>query len=213
MRQPILYSALALLLLAGCKESSFSSGGGGKTAPAKVAKVEKPSKDAVPKADSETPLGNKTGPEQGADVATTGGTPSVAPTEAVTVGSFTAWADPANPAERQDYTIFIEVKLPSNGSPLSYTKEDLSGLLIGTDGYTQAIEQSFAPIQMATLPFDVPFQPSSQPTFDPKGQFVVNGNIAKISFMVPGADRKVQDTIQIRSKLLNESQTVSLVFQ
>ncbi len=203
MRLIPLLAILALNVAVGCNSSDFS--GGGSKAPSQ-SKTEKQTEPKA-KTKSRTPPsgdGNPVETDTGTDAGTSGDTGSTAPPTAATAGSFKAWADPANPADDQDYTIFIEVKLPPGVSPTSYTKEDLSGLLVGTDHYEQAIEASFAPIP-GPLPIIPPWQP--------RGTFQVAGNVARISFMVPGAASKVRDTINIRSQVLNESQTVSIVFQ
>lgn len=51
--------------------------------------------------------------------------------QAVTKGSFTAWAVPPNPRPRESYWINIEVKLPTNTQ--NYLQTDLAGTVVGTD--------------------------------------------------------------------------------
>ncbi len=197
MRLLPLFAVFALTVAVGCNSSDFA--GGGSKAPSD-SKAEPKPKTKTPQSGDGNPADTATATHAG----TSGDTGSTAPTTAVTAGSFKAWAEPANPVDDQDYTIFIEVKLPPGIVPTSYTKEDLSGLLVGTDQYQQAIEASFAPIP-GPLPIIPPWQP--------RGTFNVTGNVARISFMVPGAESKVKDTINIKSRALNESQTVSIVFQ
>lgn len=206
MRVASFAAALVLTVSVGCNNSEFA--GGGSKAPAETkAEKKKQDDDALPvtKTKTDTATTTTTSDFPTATDANTGTTTaSDAPTTAVTAGSFKAWANPASPREGEDYTIFIEVTLPSAAVAQSYRKEDLSGLLRGTDGYEQAIEASFAPI-----PPPIPIVPP----WDPRGTFQVTGNFARISFMVPGAARKVSDTIIIHSNVLNENQTVTLVFQ
>jgi hypothetical protein len=68
-----------------------------------------------------------------------------APKNAVTKGSFTAWTVPEDPEPGQDYVIVIEIKLPEKVR--RYPLKDLSGMVVGTDGWRQAIpgkSQGFA---------------------------------------------------------------------
>ncbi len=116
--------------------------------------------------------------------------PSV-PASAVTQGSFTVWAEPENP-HCIPYKIHIRVKLPSNTA--NYTRQDLSGMLIGTDGYAQNL------------------QAQSLWTFIGGGRFVFSGDAAELVVPVPAAENLVQDTINVRSQLLNEQQTLRVIF-
>jgi hypothetical protein len=122
---------------------------------------------------------------------------------AISAGRFTAWSIPENPAPFQNYQIVVEIKFPSEEK--KYDLHDLSGLLVGTDRYTQR------------LPFHAGIT-----TFTPQ-----NGNIQPISLMrpipiidnrvqiiipVPGAARMVRDRITLSSKQLGERRTLTLVF-
>ena len=111
---------------------------------------------------------------------------------AVTKGSFTAWTDPADPKPREDYLLVILVRVPD--SIRKYTKEDLSGFLTGDDGYE-------TPIGNFT---GKGFPKQFYGQFDDKAHRLV--------IRVPGAAAKVKDTIQIRSKILREEQTLEIVF-
>jgi hypothetical protein len=112
------------------------------------------------------------------------------PQQAITQGSFTVWANPPNPVEAQPYNIHIRVKLPSNVT--QYTRTDLSGTLIGTDKYIQPINGIFSFIQ--------PFY------------FVPGSGFAELVMRIPGAKRGVNDTLTVTSKLISESQTISILF-
>jgi len=50
-------------------------------------------------------------------------------------------------------------------------------------------------------------------TFDVDHQFYHYGSTAKLSMKVPGAEYLVKDTINVRSKFLNESQTITIMFK
>jgi hypothetical protein len=106
--------------------------------------------------------------------------------KAVTKGSFTAWTVPEDPAPGQNYLIVIQIKLPENVK--RYPRKDLSGMVIGTDGYHQKIP---------------PHEHGYLPVEDHETQLVV---------IVPGAARLVKDTIEIRSKLLDEQQRLAIEF-
>ena len=62
-----------------------------------------------------------------------------APSYAVRKGSFAAWTVPKDPRPLRPYKIIIQVTLPKEVK--KYTKDDLSGLVTGTDGYAQSIPQ------------------------------------------------------------------------
>ena len=109
-----------------------------------------------------------------------------APKNAVTKGSFTVWTVPEDPEPGQDYVIVIEIKLPEKVQ--RYPLKDLSGMVVGTDGWRQAIpgkSQGFARV------------------VDHRTQLEIR---------VPGAPRLVRDTIRIRSRILKEQQVLTIVF-
>lgn len=107
---------------------------------------------------------------------------------AVVKGSFTAWTVPEDPEPGEDYKIFIRVKLPDRIKN-DYPLRDLSGLVIGTDGYRQMIpgprKPKYAKVKRGYAQFDV---------------------------TVPGAYRLVKDKIIVRSKMLEEEQLLEIVF-
>lgn len=105
---------------------------------------------------------------------------------AVNKGSFTAWTVPKDPAPGEDYLIVIQIRLPKKVR--RYPRRDLSGMVIGTDDYRQPIPdrtRGFAPVK---------------------------DRLAQIVIVVPGAAELVRDTIQIRSRMLKEQQTLEIVF-
>ncbi len=114
----------------------------------------------------------------------------------VEAGSFRAWTIPEDPAPRQSYQIVIEVNLPSDVE--DYRKDDLSGLVIGTDEYRQQIGgdgNGFFDSLFGTLE-----------------DFEVGVGRAQLTVMVPGAANLVEDTIEIESAILGESQTLKIIF-
>ncbi len=127
--------------------------------------------------------------------------PTILPQNAVTQGSFTVWAEPPNPAPGQNYSINVAVKLPSN--TYSYTKADLSGTLVGTDGYQQAIIPVTA-VGIAPQTF----------TFTPANPSIPGSTPSALLVMhIPGAMKNVRDTLTVTSVTLQESQTIGIIFQ
>jgi hypothetical protein len=101
-------------------------------------------------------------------------------------GNFTAWTMPQDPAPGENYSIVIQIRLPDRVK--TYRSSDLSGTVVGTDRYRQEL-------------------PGDQPRFLP-----VKKHSVQLEILVPGASELVQDTIRIRSKLLNEEQELRIVF-
>lgn len=126
---------------------------------------------------------------------------------AVTKGSFTVWSEPEIPLSGQPYKLIVQIRLPDRIK--SYRINDLTGRLIGTDGYEQKI------------PFD-PRAPHNLFYTDETLQAIkiksgseavkVRDNKIQMMIIVPPARRLVQDTIQIRSRRLREKQELVLVF-
>ncbi|WP_373649915.1 hypothetical protein [Schlesneria sp. DSM 10557] len=115
------------------------------------------------------------------------GVPNVrVPGYAQTKGSFSAWADPKDPKPGEDYFVVIQVRLPSNVT--KYRGSDVSGNVIGTDGYKQPIRLK----SNVMLP--------------------VEDGAVQIRIPVPGARQLVRDTIRVESKLLKEKQTFEIEF-
>jgi hypothetical protein len=105
----------------------------------------------------------------------------------VTRGSFTAWTVPSDPLPFKRYLIVIQIDWPEGepGKPAPKRgKGDVTGMVLGTDGYEQQIERH--------------------------GHFIPKRN--QIVIPVPGAERNVRDLIRIHSKSLNESQELLITF-
>lgn len=118
---------------------------------------------------------------------------------AVQEGSFAAWTVPEDPRVGQDYIIVIEVTLPKGTE--RYGKADLSGQLIGTDGYKVAIPDGREwNGQGWTRAMRTP-------------AFRRSGDKARVVFFIRGAHQAlVRDTVLIRSKLLDEQQKLQITF-
>ena len=141
-----------------------------------------------------------------------GGFRLLEPKNAVKAGSFTAWTIPIaeipgekttagdSPRPGQDYHIVIQVRMPANRN--SYNIADLSGKVIGTDGYVQV------------LPLQAYFQDEQGRMVRAKlgRQLPIIDGVVQIIIRVPGAEALVKDTIHVKSKLLKENQKLEIVF-
>ncbi len=134
-------------------------------------------------------------PDLGIDLAATtatdtkgGGIKFEMPSRVFTKGSFTVWTEPNDPKPSERYAIIIEVKLDKNTK--RYPLRDLSGFVVGTDGYKQHFG---GPTEAGYVP--------------------VKNNRARLqATIVPGAAQLVKDTITVESKLLEEKQEIEIIF-
>lgn len=104
----------------------------------------------------------------------------------VTKGRFTAWTVPEDPKPEEDYKVIIQIRLSKHLK--RYPRSDLTGIVVGTDGYKQVI-------------------PGAGPRFLP-----LKNNVTQLVITVPGAFKLVKDRIQIRSRMLKEQQVLQIVF-
>ena len=116
------------------------------------------------------------------------------PAGAIVQGAFTVWTEPNQPVARQPYYIVVKVQLPS--AMPSYSKSDLSGGMVGTDNYKRDIH----PPKLHPL--------NALDKFEFSG-----GDVAIMRLYVPGAEKLVKDVITVKSALLNEQQSIEIVFQ
>jgi hypothetical protein len=152
---------------------------------------------------------------EGLGVASTdGGAGTGLPKHAVQQGNFAAWwvpkierygekVEPGQlPRVGQDYNIYVQVRLPADRK--SFRIEDLSGEIVGTDGYKQLIpDRAWVVDEQGELT-----RAAGKPLLR------VTQGVVQIVFKVQGAGKAgVRDTIRIKSRLLNEEQTLVLVFQ
>lgn len=155
--------------------------------------------------------GTTDGLSEGDDV---GGVRMAQPKNAVRAGNFTVWtypirtvfgekAEPGDfPRVGEDYYIVIQVKVPKERRV--YRLSDLSGMVTGTDGYTQKI-------------------PAYAFTMGPNEELIrartsrairVIDGVVQIFIRVPAANQAfVRDRIEIESRLLDEAQLIELVFE
>ncbi len=193
MRITLLWTAAILAGGLGCKQTEFASGSA--SAPAKKTEIPAAEDPAVKAdADADDTADAKDTKKAKADAKATPPVTSAAPETAQIAGSFAVWAQPPNPSPTQDYQLFIEVKLPPNTA--AYTMADLTGSITGTDHYSQRLSQS----RRSNVPFSVP-------------TFKTGNGTAILAVWVPGAEYRVADTVQVRSALLNEQQSIRIVFQ
>lgn len=141
------------------------------------------------------PLNTAASAKEGADGDSEGdgvAMPSVGiPGFAITKGSFSVWTEPKDPKPRQNYYIIVHVKLPPNQTV--YPSSDLTGEVIGTDGYRLIIQQA---LRQADTP----------------ARIKVKNNGVQLKIFVPGAERLVRDEIRVNSRVLKEKQTIEIEF-
>lgn len=101
----------------------------------------------------------------------------------VTKGSFTAWTIPEDPGPKENYLIVIQVKLPPKYKSMPF--DDVTGLVVGTDGYRLRINAHTSKYLNKTR------------------QVVVR---------IPGAESQIRDTIHVRSQILKEEQDLTIEF-
>jgi len=150
--------------------------------------------------------------EGGAQSGSGSGIRLLEPNNAVRKGSFSAWTIPIaqrfgekpqagdSPRPGQAYFIVIQVQVPEGRR--TYKVNDLSGKIVGTDGYQQLI-------------------PAQAFVQDKSGRVVraqigrllpIIDGVVQILIQVPGADALVKDTVSVKSRSLDEQQTLELVF-
>lgn len=110
------------------------------------------------------------------------------PKTAISKGSFTVWINPPKPKPGQKYTIYIQVKVPK--SLKRYPIKDLTGSIVGTDGYKDYFG---GPLETGTLP-------------------VKNQRVRFPICNVPGAQGLVRDVIRVKSRILKESCEIKMQF-
>lgn len=138
------------------------------------------------------------------------------PKNAVVAGSFSVWPVPiigkiggapvlgeagTFPKRYQNYFVAIQIKLPPDQR--TYRLTDLSGQLVGTDGWTQRIP-AFAYVKGPNNIF--------LPTRGTRSLKIEDG-VVQLFILVPGADAFVKDTINVKSNVLKEEQKLVLTFQ
>ena len=126
--------------------------------------------------------------------------------QVVSAGSFSAWTVPKDPGPGEDYKIVIMVKVPEKRT--LYPISDLSGEVIGTDGFSLEI-----PFGKFRERYGARIQSRGRLAFPRRNDRVrvVEGNV-QIVVDIPGASRLVKDTIEVKSRMLKEDQTLEIEF-
>jgi hypothetical protein len=188
---------------------SFETTGGEVTTAPQLQKIERESAESVLQNDLDKILdfagtGEGTGGGEGFGMAfkmPTGG-------KAVTKGSFTAWTVPKDPRPGQDYKIVIQIQVPETIK--RYRVADLSGRVIGTDKYTLDIPYE---IQFNRYGTKIQKTRTGDLDFVRKGDYArVVDNQVQVIVNVEGAKQLVQDTIEVKSRMLKEDQKLEIVF-
>ncbi len=125
---------------------------------------------------------------------------------AVTKGSFTAWTDPENPSPGERYNIIIVIKLPDTVK--AYRVSDLTGSVIGSDGFRQRIPYDSARMS-ASFYTD---EKNQLQAITGREAITVRNNQIQLVISIPGAERLTRDVIKISSKRLREKQELELIF-
>ena len=105
-------------------------------------------------------------------------------------GSFSVWTIPNDPDPGEDYVIVIVIKLPNRVK--RYRASDLSGMVVGTDGYRKQIPGPAYTRGKVYLP--------------------MKDKMVQLKIGVPGGEARVKDVITIRSVMLREKQVIKLEF-
>jgi hypothetical protein len=108
------------------------------------------------------------------------------PPHAVTSGRFSAWTEPASPQPGQPYVIIVLVRLPARVK--RYYSTDLTGTVIGSDGYRKSIRGS----RREELP--------------------LTNHTARIVIPIVGSEHGKKDTIVVQSRMLRERRVLQLVY-
>ncbi len=108
------------------------------------------------------------------------------PKNAVSAGSFSVWTEPENPDPGEPYKIIVQIRLPDGTERYSVT--DLEGVVVGSDGYQKLIPGNL------------------------RGFLPVHEGQARFEIHIVSADKNVQDTVFVRSKVLREAQKLQLRF-
>ncbi len=121
----------------------------------------------------------------------------------VTKGSFTVWTIPVDPVPGMNYAIAIQIRWPKRVRRVKVF--DLSGRVIGTDGWNQLL-----PLH-ANIP-SYALKKGQLVRLDPTSYIPIKERTSRLIIWVPGAKQLVRDRISIRSNALKENQTLEITF-
>lgn len=129
------------------------------------------------------------------------------PENAIRSGSFSVFAEPADPIDGQPYWLIIQLELPPGLTRRTSIRQDVTGLLTGSDGFRMTIPSGPAfmvPVGPAIVA--VPKSPEIQ------DRYHLGDGQARWAIWVPGADKNVKDTIHVHSRLLDEEHVLNVEF-
>lgn len=112
--------------------------------------------------------------------------PLTGPPHAVIDGDFAVWAIPARPLPGESYAIYIRIRLPERIR--EYRRSDLSGFIIGSDGYRKAL---------------------GSPRADP---VPIIDHTVTMAIPVVAARAVEADAVMIRSKYLRQHKVIRLIY-
>jgi hypothetical protein len=130
---------------------------------------------------AESPPGRETSPEPSETAKEV-----LVPPHAVTSGRFSAWTEPASPKPGEPYRIIVLVRLPTRVK--RYYSTDLTGMVLGSDGYRKSIRGSG------------------------RDELPLTNHTARIVIPVVGSERGQRDTIVVQSRMLRERRVLDLVY-
>lgn len=123
------------------------------------------------------------------------------PDNAQTKGSFTVYTSPKDPKPLQEYWIIVQMELPGNLK--DYDPSDMFINVRGTDDYVARIKDG----QWSVGP-----QVVEDITMTDWVEYSADKEFVEFKLLIPGAYRNVQDSIEVQSKILDESQNFVIMF-
>jgi len=145
--------------------------------------------------------------ERGRNVAETQLAELKMPDNAIHAGSFCVFAEPADPIDEQPYWLIIQLELPPGLTRRTSIRNDVTGLISGSDGFRMTIPSGpafFVPVGPAIIA--VPKPPGVQ------DRYHLGDGQARWAIWVPGALKNVKDTIHVYSKLRDEKHSLNVEF-
>jgi len=129
------------------------------------------------------------------------------PDNAIRSGSFSVFAEPADPVDGQPYWLIIQLELPPGLTRRTSIRKDMTGLLAGSDGFRMTIPSGPAfLVPVGTAIIAIPKSP------DVRDRYHLGDGQARWAIWVPGASKNVKDTIHVRSQLLDEEHVLNVEF-
>jgi len=128
--------------------------------------------------------------------------------QVVRKGSFAAWTVPKDPRPGQAYDIVVQIQLPK--TLRRYPISDLTGRVVGTDKYTLDIPYEN---QLNRYGTKIQKRKGGPLVFAKRRDYVIVVDArAQVIIHVEGAEQLVEDTIEVRSRMLKENQKLEIEF-